>query len=249
MLETYRYAASAKIMRGRKTNQTDVPPLEDPDRKRVLTVLAQRRYRQRQRQRLQELERKANQLSRLSPRSSPQSEGSMIITSNNEQHSELEVPGQVSYGFSIDSNESFASLLATAMQGNGTNALQLYSDMSRELQDLETSQYQFPDDALLDVSELKVARAIFEIAILLRCHDTIYEVGALRTFSETTSPGGAPLPPSFLPTEEQKEFPHHPVLDILPRPAVRSKLIRIFNRAPYIRPRVTRGPMAVVKLL
>lgn len=34
-------------MSGRKTNQTDVPPLEDPDRKRVLNVLAQRRYRKR----------------------------------------------------------------------------------------------------------------------------------------------------------------------------------------------------------
>ncbi|KAH9203764.1 hypothetical protein DL95DRAFT_500625 [Leptodontidium sp. 2 PMI_412] len=241
-------------MSGRKTNQTDVPPLEDPDRKRVLNVLAQRRYRQRQRQRLEELERKANQLSRLSPRSSPQSEGSMIITSNDEQHSEPEVPGQVSYSFSIGSNESFAGLLDTAMQGNGSlwsnptepepcnhasdehdpslemaggevmtswvtdgsNALRLYSDMSGELQDLETNQHQFPADALLDVSELKVVRAIFEIAILLRCQDTIWDVGALRTFSETTSPGGAPLPPSFLPTEEQKEFPHHPALDILP---------------------------------
>lgn len=121
--------------------------------------------------------------------------------------------------------------------------------MSGELQDLETSQHQFPADALLDVSELKVVRAMFEIAILLRCQDTIWDVGALRTFSETTSPGGAPLPPSFLPTEEQKEFPHHPALDILPWPAVRSKLIRVFNRAPQIRPPVARGPMAVVKLL
>ncbi len=129
------------------------------------------------------------------------------------------------------------------------NALQLFGEMSGELQDLETSQHQFTDDALLDVSELKVVRASFEIATLLGCQDMIWNVDALRTFSETVSPGGDPLPSSFLPTKEQKEIPHHPALDILPWPAVRSKLIRVFNRASPIRPPVARGSMAVVKLL
>ncbi len=162
--ETCRYAASVRIMGGRKTKQTDVPPLEDPDRKRVLNVLAQRRYRkhgtnfqtildtndamlgQRQRQRLQELERKANQLSDLSPRGSSQIEGSPNVTSSDDQLSEPDDPNQVSYNFNISSNESFSGLLARAVGENGGP----WSNLTDAEQWIDTSNEREPLSPMVD---------------------------------------------------------------------------------------------------
>ncbi|KAH9218256.1 hypothetical protein DL95DRAFT_444240 [Leptodontidium sp. 2 PMI_412] len=272
-------------MTERQTNQTEVPPPQDPDRKRVLNVLAQRRYRQRQRNRMQELERKTAELSGEGQRSLPRSDGSDSMS--NEQL--LQTQRQISPAFT---GASAPRLIAPAipnmhnihdmdMQTNmmvsnpwtsappasmvpvsssaqsdwmsGTQAVMNpyhgSPSPNSELQDLEISQFQFPDDALLNVFELKVMRASYDIAILLQCEETIWNLDFRRTFNETTSRSGEPLPPSFLPTEEQQLIPHHPILDILPWPAVRSKLIRVFNRAPEFRPPVCRDPYAIARLL
>ena len=118
-----------------------------------------------------------------------------------------------------------------------------------ELQNLETSQFQFPSNATLEIPELKVVDVIHDIAVLLQCEDTIRNKDSIRTFTSTTCPSGHPLPITFLPTHEQKRIPHHPVLDLLPWPTVRSKLIRVFNRSPNIRPPIARDPLAMMTLL
>ncbi|KAG4433672.1 hypothetical protein IFR05_010840 [Cadophora sp. M221] len=274
-------------MSTQQTNQTEVPPPQDPDRKRVLNVLAQRRYRQRQRTRMQELERKTAELSGERQRSLPRSDGSDSMS--NEQL--LQPQRQISPAFGQGPGGPASRLIAPAipnmhnvtdmdMQTNmmvsnpwtsappasmvpvsslapsnwmsGTLNMNPYHGSpspESELRELEMSQFQFPDDALLNIFELKVMRASYEVAILLQCEETIWNLDFRRTFNETTTRSGEPLPPSFLPTEEQQLIPHHPILDILPWPAARSKLIRVFNRAPMFRPPVARDPYAIAKLL
>ncbi|KAG4422172.1 hypothetical protein IFR04_004678 [Cadophora malorum] len=207
-------------MGGRKTDQTDVPAPEDPDRKRVLNVLAQRRYRQRQRNRLAELEKKA----RL-PSTEKDGQDSRSISPQSESREEEgidKLPADIGVG----------TLTGHADAEDGTQC-----------------QFQFPSDATLEVPELKVVDVIHDIAVLLQCEDTIRNIKSIRTFTSTTCPSGHPLPTTFLPTHEQKRIPHHPVLDLLPWPPVRSKLIRVFNRSPNIRPPVARDPLAMMTLL
>ncbi|KAH7390347.1 hypothetical protein BKA64DRAFT_121207 [Cadophora sp. MPI-SDFR-AT-0126] len=244
---------------------------EDVDRKRVLNVLAQRRYRQRQRNRLAELEKKADL---DSARSDGQDSKSMSPESDNHGSSSNnqlpEVIGNASLT-RLENTENGSQWPSTTVMYPWTSAPKESmpasqwvdgdpqmppncddgegSNSTMELPDLESSELQFPDGAKLEVPELNVVHAIHAIAVLLQCEDTIRNIKSIRTFTSTTCPLGAPLPATFLPTHEQKRIPHHPVLDLLPWPAVRSKLIRVFNRSPNIRPPVARDPLAVMTLL
>lgn len=115
-----------------------------------------------------------------------------------------------------------------------------------ELQTLESSQYTFPDDASLQVPELKVIKAGLDIATLLNCGNDLWELGATRLFSSSSL--SSPIPPDLEPTEVQALIPHHPLFDILPWPSVRNKFIYIFAQPVEMRPKVARDPMALIKL-
>ncbi|KAL2857135.1 hypothetical protein BJY01DRAFT_242528 [Aspergillus pseudoustus] len=54
------------------------------------------------------------------------------------------------------------------------------------------------------------------------------------------------LPPHLQPTPTQLLLPHHPMLDILPWPSTRDKLIQIFNLPPELRPEAAQDPMSLV---
>ncbi|KAI9375010.1 hypothetical protein BJX61DRAFT_218332 [Aspergillus egyptiacus] len=57
------------------------------------------------------------------------------------------------------------------------------------------------------------------------------------------------LPPHLHPTLTQRSIPHHPVLDILPWPATRDKLIQIFNLPAPLRPRAAQDPLGKLRLV
>ncbi|KAH7311882.1 hypothetical protein BKA65DRAFT_157112 [Rhexocercosporidium sp. MPI-PUGE-AT-0058] len=274
-------------MAGRQTNQTEVPPPEDPDRKRVLNVLAQRRYRQRQRARLQELEQKTAKLSGEKQGTLPKPEGNRgmgneKLLETQSHHSTIFSKGagdpplyllaptihdvyndeNIDIGTGVVASSSWASDSGTLMAPSHSlvssnwmsanfpiiNPYHGSASPDADLQTLELDQIQFPDDRLLNVSGLKTTHATYEIAILLQCEESIRNLDYRRTFNETTSRNGVPLPPSFLPTEEQKLIPHHPILDIIPWASSRSKLISVFNRASTYRPPMARDPGALMRL-
>lgn len=120
------------------------------------------------------------------------------------------------------------------------------NDFDSELQSLESSQYTFPDDANLQVPELKVLKAGLEMAVLLNCREALWDPTATRLFTSTTL--SIALPPDLQPTEVQGTIPHHPLLDILPWPSVRNKFIYIFSQPVEMRPKVARDPLALVQL-
>lgn len=57
------------------------------------------------------------------------------------------------------------------------------------------------------------------------------------------------LPKNLRPTEAQLLLPHYPVIDVLPWPSVRTRLICLFNQPDQLRPPVARGSMAIMRLI
>ncbi|KAL3487522.1 hypothetical protein BJX62DRAFT_227952 [Aspergillus germanicus] len=56
------------------------------------------------------------------------------------------------------------------------------------------------------------------------------------------------LPTHLRPTPTQLLLPHHPLLDILPWPSTRDKLIQIFNLPVELRPEAAQDPMSLMHL-
>ncbi|KAJ0419271.1 hypothetical protein BJY00DRAFT_314102 [Aspergillus carlsbadensis] len=56
------------------------------------------------------------------------------------------------------------------------------------------------------------------------------------------------LPTHLRPTPTQLLLPHHPLLDILPWPSTRDKLIQIFNLPVELRPEAAQDPMGLMHL-
>lgn len=57
------------------------------------------------------------------------------------------------------------------------------------------------------------------------------------------------LPENLRPTEAQLLLPHYPVLDVLPWPSVRTRLICLFSQPDQLKPPIARGSMAIVQLI
>ncbi|KFY34666.1 hypothetical protein V494_06578 [Pseudogymnoascus sp. VKM F-4513 (FW-928)] len=245
----------------------EVPKRGDPDRKRVLNVLAQRRYRQRRQEKVHALERRS-----AATRASSTNE--IFLTNGsagdlNQQcmdTSLVQAAGDsfwpVSDGTSPSSDSTWNSLSSSTNSSpdgypNDINGLDQFffdlspplynlNDFDSELQTLESSQYTFPDDANLVVTELKVIKAGLEMATLLNCGESLWDPTATRLFTSTTL--SVTLPPDLQPTEVQGKIPHHPLLDILPWPSVRNKFIYMFSQPVERRPKAAQDPMALIKL-
>ncbi|PLN86687.1 hypothetical protein BDW42DRAFT_158300 [Aspergillus taichungensis] len=57
------------------------------------------------------------------------------------------------------------------------------------------------------------------------------------------------LPPHLQPTPTQRLIRHHPMLDLLPWPNVRDKLIQVFNLPVSQRPKTAQDPMGILRLV
>ncbi|PLB33360.1 uncharacterized protein BDW47DRAFT_135220 [Aspergillus candidus] len=79
---------------------------------------------------------------------------------------------------------------------------------------------------------------------------------ASTTPSDTTDSAGSErkayifaLPPHLQPTPTQRLIPHHPMLDLLPWPNVRDKLIQVFHLPMSQRPKTAQDPMGILRLV
>lgn len=68
-----------------------------------------------------------------------------------------------------------------------------------------------------------------------------------RSASSSTNPDT--LPAHLRPTSIQRLIPHHPILDLLPWPSTRNKLIQVFNLPAEVRPDSAQDPMALLRLV
>ncbi|KAI0431025.1 hypothetical protein F5Y09DRAFT_330657 [Xylaria sp. FL1042] len=115
----------------------------------------------------------------------------------------------------------------------------------------ETTDLSFPDSYYLPVNELTLLRGLMRIAMRLRCNTTkIWELGANSPFNDGTHTAltTQELPLVWRPTLSQSSIPHHPVIDLLPWPGVRDRIILLMGLPDEARPPALAGPLAIAQL-
>ena len=128
---------------------------------------------------------------------------------------------------------------------NPTHSSTLVADsqLSAELQDLETSQYTFLPEHGIEIPSLKTMELTLRFAHMLGLADDLVNLDIIRTIDlSRMSTSLEALPANLRPTEAQLSLPHFPVLDVLPWPSVRTKLIFLFSQPDHLRPPIARGP-------
>ncbi|KAI0537999.1 hypothetical protein GGR58DRAFT_321651 [Xylaria digitata] len=115
----------------------------------------------------------------------------------------------------------------------------------------DATEVSFPDSYYLPVNELTLLRGLVRIATRLRCNTTkLWELGANSPFNDGTHTvlTTQELPQTWRPTVSQSSIPHHPVIDLLPWPNVRDRIILLMGLPDEARPPALAGPLAIAQL-
>ncbi|KKP07225.1 hypothetical protein THAR02_00655 [Trichoderma harzianum] len=267
----------------------EVPDIEEnaPERKRILNVLAQRRYREKKRLRRQKernnengQENKENDNVREESRSNNdrEVEAEIISTSSqsptagglneidlglwtttmfNNMSSDSSMPlllsntgnipnfSSVSITGESSGEESFVFSNSESLDGNLTDMMPPTWD-STSPSSSSSSDGSFADSYLLPVHELTLLRAVLRISERIGCGQMLWNLEAVSPFSQGIATPSDQLPAAWKPTASQILVPHHPMLDFLPWPEVRDRVINIFSMPDEMRPPNAKGPLALV---
>ncbi|KAL7949965.1 hypothetical protein V8C42DRAFT_309093 [Trichoderma barbatum] len=277
--------------RSRQRTYKPAPALEVPDidedaaeRRRILNVLAQRRYREKKRLRRQkERGKEKGDESQGNTAGQSRSDNDIDIDAEVSTSSRSPATGgldEIDFGlagwttavFSNNntSNASMPLLLPDAAnisdfpsasltdEGSGeegfvfSNSESLDGNLTDMLPpawdttSLSSSDGSFADSFLLPVHELTLLRAVMRIAERIGCHQQMWNLEAVSPFSQGVATPTEDLPIAWKPTASQLLVPHHPLLDFLPWPGVRDRVINIFSMPDAMRPPNATGPLALV---
>ncbi|KAF1956884.1 hypothetical protein CC80DRAFT_491754 [Byssothecium circinans] len=239
----------------RKKTKTleEIPQVGDPERKRVLNVLAQRRYRQRQREKMAALSAQAKRQSPPQPLGQggglqlPEVLPELVSTSSSSEPSpedsiEEIVRSSEDYGFSeMDFGQDALdmSLFGNLDLGNIPGPTQATSARPSSSSSASPNSFNFPlsSDVQLQVPILAALRAFSTIATALNVLNVMWDPNYLHVLPPTQAPN---LPWNLQPTPAQMNIPHHPLIDSLPWPSVREKLICLLSLPSMWRPPVAR---------
>jgi hypothetical protein len=105
-----------------------------------------------------------------------------------------------------------------------------------------------PDAALLPIPTLSTIHAFAAIATAFDIVHKVWDPSYLHTLPSLT-PAMASLPANLHPIAAQLTIPHHPLIDLLPWPGVREKLICVLSLPSHLRPAVAQGDDNVVRLV
>lgn len=89
------------------------------------------------------------------------------------------------------------------------------------------------NDLQLQFPVLNALRAFSTITTALNLMEVVWDPHYLHTLPPTPIPN---VPCNFFPTPAQQTIPHHPILDVLPWPSVRDKLIYALSLPSMYRP-------------
>ncbi|KAK3322857.1 hypothetical protein B0H66DRAFT_474618 [Apodospora peruviana] len=258
-----------------------IPHIEEDaaERKRVLNILAQRRYRQRKRQLHQEVEptRSGQETppSVQGSNSTSTEEANVINLDTTQVLDSLTTGGphlnpaadsqldDLSFDDTWPANLEMADLSLLPDSEYDTNfnddqSLSLFfQDINTTTNNTTTPQHPHDDNIssdsyLLQVNELTLLRALLRIAARLNSASTVWDMAANSPFNAGTGPFVTNLPPTWQPTPSQLNVPHHPVVDLLPWPRVRDRMISVMSLPDDMRPPVARdgpGPLALVNFI
>ncbi|VUC22099.1 unnamed protein product [Clonostachys rosea] len=271
----------------------DVPDIEQDaaERKRVLNVLAQRRYRERKRQeRLKSKAKDETPTGKDTGDGAPETQSEDLSFPSDADVSPLPIrsnatvalqpPPSVGGGAGValadlellpwdsldgpdvttlieSSSDSFDTFTGQSLCGeasgfNGpfpsTFSSTFGSPSSFEaLSSSSESDFDFVDNYLLPVHELTLLRAFKRIAERLGCaSSSMWELDCLSPFNVGTATPSDQLPVAWRPTMAQITIPHHPMLDFMPWPSVRDRILTMFNMPESTRPPGAQGPLALV---
>ncbi|KAF5640338.1 uncharacterized protein FTJAE_4502 [Fusarium tjaetaba] len=239
----------------KKPPALDVPNIDEDaaERKRVLNVLAQRRYREKKR--LDRLKTKSAGSNR-SQNSEPQDETVPNPEGRVSKDDVYEIPTlQSSLGSTIpEPNLSIPPTTdADILAGFDLN-LTSWNTLGNPLQDLAFApilpdpntvpRYLHEDNNRGD--SLTLLKAVMRIADRLNLKPDLWDLGGNSAFNTGTATPASLLPPSWQPTPSQVAIPHHPVIDLLPWPGVRERAIFILSLPDELRPPRAQGALAIV---
>jgi hypothetical protein len=274
-----------------------MPERGNQDRKRVLNVLAQRRYRQRKRERLAALESLASDSTATSSAGracisvvastkqacttsssdesqSPEAASSNTTLSNDRSPHSFD-PSFQSFGGGLSLPDLASTTTVSAWEEMAIPNFDLPEaqhekviDPSFLCLDSSSPDYNFQqsaststwsdtsnlisytdpilsNDLELDVPVLKTMRIGLTIIQMLGGLDHMYDLTAKWTMDGCDF---SHLPPSFQPTPTQLRVPHHPIIDIIPWPSLRTKIILMYAMPPVLRPPNVRDPESIMQI-
>ncbi|KAK1969439.1 hypothetical protein LY78DRAFT_350661 [Colletotrichum sublineola] len=284
---------SATTARAARTNRTRArqrmpkaaPALEVPDieqdaseRKRVLNVLAQRRYRERKRQSRLGRENSSDAAvpeCRVSETDAGSAAPSLVLETGDPieqvpdqgRPSANEVDGAIA-GFNMDASAEWltdpsdSDSISDTLYGTNptvfgaglhveTARVALPSTLSTVdpamlMQGASLSPPDFPDSYLLPMSDLKVLKALLRVATRLGSYSVMWDPAATSPFNLGMGTAAELLPETWRPTTSQILVPHHPIMDFLPWPDVRDRIINLFSLPDEARPPAARGQLGLV---
>jgi hypothetical protein len=180
----------------------------------------------------------------------PTTTTSMTLTIN-PLESQTELIQDDSTGYIISSGTSYIA--------NNTTSNQILDHSWNNIppKDTRPDPFSFNDEAYVTMPGLSVIRAHVTIlkAMYRNCGKIdIWNPFAVSPFYQPDAPSASPPPPAFVlpdnyrPTALQKAVKHHPVLDLLPWPSVRSKILHILTLPQEVRPQRAKGDMPSVTM-
>ncbi|KAL8348556.1 hypothetical protein RB598_001712 [Gaeumannomyces tritici] len=139
--------------------------------------------------------------------------------------------------------------LSESSASSSSSPLGSLGSLGSEAANVGGDSFSFPDTCLLPVQELTLIRALLRIADRLGCTSTIWDIKTLSPFNGPASAATGLLPETWRPTSTQAGVPHHPVLDLVPWPSARDRLINIFSLPESMRPPSAAGPLGLVQFV
>ncbi|EEQ30692.1 hypothetical protein McanMca71_000619 [Microsporum canis] len=173
----------------------------------------------------------------------------------------LDLPSPPSDDHLMPSSRTSPSLSMLSLQFLANQPQDDTQPLSSALQSFQSSNFTFPDDKILDVPPLTLLRAMLTIATRLNLTDHIWNITGISPFytgsTDIDVNGAQPrlslnledIPKNFQPTPTQRLVPHHALLDLLPWPSARDKLIQVFSLPVQLRPPAAADPMGLMGLV
>ncbi|KAI5463142.1 hypothetical protein BGZ63DRAFT_353343 [Mariannaea sp. PMI_226] len=110
-----------------------------------------------------------------------------------------------------------------------------------------TARVSTPTDSYnLPLFQEALLRAMMRIAERLGCQNDTWDLDCISPFNHGTAPPSDQLPVAWRPTSSQILIPHHPMIDFLPWPGARDRILNIMSMPDELRPTCARGPLALV---